>query len=100
MRFQWLSFCLILAVLPPLRADEPKANGPTIVDGAGKEVALKNWSITAGTRKLTWLAKDGAPAPEALAFRDVNSTLYVEGVMTLIPLDRLESLQYDRAKKN
>src|SRR5258708_39242196 len=98
MRFQWLSFCLILAVLPPLRADDPKPAGPTLVDGAGKEVALKNWAITAGTRKLTWLAKDGAAAPEALAFRDANSTLYVEGVITLIPLDRLESLTYDAAK--
>ena len=52
-----------------------------------------------GTRKLTWLAKDGTPAPDALAFRDAHSTLYVEGVMTLIPLDRLESLIYDAAKK-
>ena len=99
MRFRLLPLCLILAPLPLLRADDPKPAGPTIVDGAGKEVALKTWAITAGTRKLTWLAKDGAAAPEALAFRDVNSTLYVEGVMTLIPLDRLESLTYDTTKQ-
>lgn len=99
MRFRLLPACLLVTALPLAFAEDPKPAGPTIVDAAGKEVALKTWSITAGTRKLTWLAKDGA-APEALAFRDVNSTLYVDGVMTLIPLDRLESLTYDAAKQS
>src|SRR5262249_51422125 len=100
MRLRFLPACLLLVALPLLRADDPKPAGPTLVDAAGKEVALKTWSITAGTRKLTWLAKEGAPAPEALVFRDVNSTLYVDGVMTLIPLDRLESLTYDAGKQS
>jgi hypothetical protein len=80
-----------------LLAAEPSPTS-TIVDGAGKEVALKNWRFTVGTRKLVWLEKDGK-APEALAFRETNSTLFKDGVITLIPLDRLESLTYDLNKK-
>lgn len=67
----------------------------TIVDGAGKEIVLKNWKISAGTRKLDWLPT----APEALIFREINSTTFREGVLTFIPLDRLESLNYDLDKK-
>src|SRR4051794_8887139 len=47
MRLPLLSLCLILATIPALRADDPKPAGPTIVDSAGKELALKNWAITA-----------------------------------------------------
>src|SRR5262245_22470543 len=69
------------------------ADGPTIVDAAGKEIVLTKWKIAAGTRPLNWLAKEG-PAPEALAFRETNSTTFKEGVLTFIPLERLESLTY------
>src|SRR6266851_10492343 len=99
MRLRWLPISLLLTALPLLRADDPAPAGAIIVDGTGKELALKKWALTAGTRKLSWLAKDGSAAPEALVFRDVNSTLYVEGVVTLIPLERLESLTYDSAKQ-
>jgi len=75
-----------------LVAAEPAAS---VVDANGKEVQLKNWRFTHGTRKLTWLTG----APEALAFRETSSTLYKDGVITLIPLDRLESLSYDSAKQ-
>ncbi|HLW68685.1 MAG TPA: hypothetical protein VKS79_25430 [Gemmataceae bacterium] len=84
-----------------LFADEPsKPSGgeAVVVDAAGKEVKLKKWHISAGTRKLGWLEKDGV-APEALAFRETNSTLFKDGVVTLIPLDRLESLTYDVEKQ-
>src|SRR5258708_38014192 len=95
MLIRWLALCLTLALVPLLRDDDPTPAGVAIIDGMGKELALKKWAITVGTRKLSWLAA----APEALVFRDVNSTLYVEGVMTFIPLDRLESLTYDTAKQ-
>ena len=36
-----------------------------------------------------------ATGPEALEFRDENSTTFVDGILTLIPLDRLRSLEYD-----
>jgi hypothetical protein len=77
---------------------KPEAGEAVIVDSAGKEVALKKWSISAGTRKLTWLEKNGTAA-EALSFRETNSTEFRDGVVTLIPLDRLESLTYDTEKK-
>src|SRR5262249_35805404 len=60
--------------------------------------------VAAGTRRLGWLApapKEGddkpkTPAgPEALEFRDENSTNFQEGVTTLIPLDRIRSIDYD-----
>jgi hypothetical protein len=77
---------------------KPSNSEAIIVDSSGKEIALKKWHISAGTRKLAWLEKDGA-APEALAFRETNSTLFKDGVVTLIPLDRLESLTYDVEKQ-
>jgi hypothetical protein len=97
-------FIFILAFLLPvsgLFADDPAKPSNSeaiIVDSSGKEIALKKWHISAGTRKLAWLEKDGA-APEALAFRETNSTLFKDGVVTLIPLDRLESLTYDVEKQ-
>ncbi len=89
--FRRLSFALIVAM--PFAFCS--AAEPTIVDGSGKEFVLKNWKITAGTRKLDWLPT----APDALVFREVNSTTFREGVLTFIPLDRLESLSYDVEKK-
>src|SRR4051794_22030806 len=80
---------LILASLPAVVF----ASDATVVDASGKEVALKKWSFAAGVVKPAWLGKD------ALAFRETNSTTYKEGVMTYIPLDRLESLTYDAEKQ-
>ena len=94
-----------------VRGDEPPkpdAAGPLVVlDAAGKEQNVTAWKFTAGTRRLSWLApaapdKDGKAAaptgPEALEFRDDDSTLYEEGILTLIPLDRLHALDYDSDK--
>ena len=65
--------------------------GPVITDAAGKEIVLTKWQISSGTRKLSW----PAGAPDALVFRETDSTTYKDGVLTLIPLTRLESLTYD-----
>lgn len=99
-----------------------------IIDAAGKEQKLKTWKIVQGTRRLAWLASPaeepepkgkeparkaparavggrGNPAaspasgPLALAFREENSTTFVNGVLTLIPLDRLQSLDFDSEKQ-
>ncbi|HEY7424301.1 MAG TPA: hypothetical protein VH682_08750 [Gemmataceae bacterium] len=104
-----------------LAADEdPKPAEPgtlVVVDSAGKEQKLKAWKFTEGVRRLGWLAKpsDGkdasdkekkdvpkgkraAPAPagpEALALRTETAIKYAQGVLTLIPLDQLRSLDYD-----
>lgn len=80
---------LIVASLPAVAL----AGDAMLVDAAGKEVVLKNWSFAAGSVKPAWFGKD------ALAFREINSTTYKEGVMTYIPLDRLESLTYDGEKQ-
>jgi hypothetical protein len=105
-------------------ADAPKpAEGElVVVDAAGKEQKLKAWEFVAGTRRLSWLApaapaKEGAgepkegeepkerrrakaPAgPEALEFREENSTDFSQGILTLIPLDRIRSIEYDDKDK-
>src|SRR5262245_24612554 len=83
--------------------DPPKAAAPgtlTVVDNAGKEQKLKTWRFTVGTRQLGWLAPnkgEGAKAqsPDALAFREEDSTKFVDGVLTLVPLDRVRAIDYD-----
>ena len=83
------SLALLFALFPAVAF----AGDAIVVDAGGKEIALKKWSIAAGTVKPAWLNS------EALAFRDTNSTGFRDGVVTLIPLDRLESLTYDAEKQ-
>jgi len=119
-----LALCCALAAISAPAADdkaEPAKSGPLlIVDGAGKEQKLKAWKFAQGTRHLTWLAPEekppaepkdkpppakGAPkarpaiGPEALEFRDEQSTNFVDGILTLVPLDRIRSLEYDHDKQ-
>src|SRR6266581_4338873 len=75
------SLVLLLVLAAPAYADDA-----TITDASGKEIVLKKWSFTTGVVKPAWLGKD------ALAFRESNSTTFRDGVMTFIPLERLESL--------
>jgi hypothetical protein len=79
-------------------AADPEPEPAVLTDAAGKEVKLRKWRFSAGTRTLDWLPGDKA-RPQALEFRDVNSTLYRDGVLTLVPLDRLKSLRYDPEKQ-
>jgi hypothetical protein len=107
----------LVAVLSALATSaEPAPPAPpgtlVIIDAAGKEQKLKTWKFVAGTRALSWLAPaappkeggdqpregDKAPppaGPEALAFRDENSTTFVDGVLTLIPLERVRTIDYE-----
>jgi hypothetical protein len=113
-RHPWLAAlsvaCAALASAAVPAADPP-APAPAalvVIDAAGKEHRLKTWQFVSGTRRLAWLAP-AAPAregdkpppagPEALEFRDDNSTTFVEGIVTLIPLEHLRSLEYDAAKE-
>ena len=103
----WLALaaCAAGAALWGARADEPKPAGAgalIVVDAAGKEQKVTGTKFTLGTRRLTWLAPAAGPekpanptqpgGPEALEFRDDDSTLFEDGILTLIPLDRLRSL--------
>src|SRR5438128_1743779 len=110
-----LATCLASAVLGlALAADPPVPEGTlVVVDAAGKEQKLKAWKFVAGTRHLSWLATpvpakecdDKEPAkgdkpkppagPEALEFREENSTTFRNGILTFVPLDRLRAIDYD-----
>ncbi len=110
------------------KPDDKKAEGTLIViDSRGKENKIKSWEIVAGTRRLGWLApplppekepeekpndKDEpaaapkrAPArpvargPEALSFRDENSTGFVNGILTFIPLDTIRQIDFDNEER-
>lgn len=109
-------------------APKPAEPGTLVViDANGKEQKLKAWKFSVGVRRLTWLApaeKEKAPeepkeepkekekdkaktepkkaapvGPEALEFRDDHSTNHARGIMTLIPLDRLRSIDFDNDKQ-
>ncbi len=108
-----------LGALGLLVAAEPSPGGELVLtDAAGKEQKLKSWKFAVGTRHLTWLAppapaekKESAPekpnsrkvrpiarpavGPEALVFRQEKSTTWAAGILTLIPFDRLKSLDYN-----
>jgi hypothetical protein len=120
---------LFAAALSLLAADAdtppkpPEAGTLIVLDAAGKEQKLKAWKFTDGVRRLAWLAPAGdveakdaadkdkkaaskgkrtAPAavgPEALALRTETEIEYAEGVLTLIPLDRLASIAFDNDKE-
>lgn len=117
----WLVF---VGMLPGMAwaADEPKPVAPgtlVIIDANGKENIVKAYKILQGTRRLSWLAplapdkspedKEDQPkrqpavkplqGPEALAVREEDSTNLVEGVLTLVPLDRIRSIDFDNEKQ-
>lgn len=108
------SLCIVASVWAALAADPPVSTSPiVIVDSGGKEQKVKGWTFSQGTRRLSWLTptpkeepkeekNDGPKAkvrpkagPEALEFRQEHSTTFLEGVLTLIPLDRLRAIEYD-----
>jgi hypothetical protein len=107
-----------LAVVAAGYTPTPDPAPLVVIDNAGKEQKLKSWTFTTGIRHLSWLAPEPtAPAaeksgeepkarvraapvgPEALEFREEESTPFVEGVLTFLLLDRLRSLEYDIDQK-
>ena len=117
MKFRILSILLLACGLAwtladPLTAGDTKkktaAGVLVVVDNAGKEIKLSNWKFLAGTRPLTWLdatarpkakGKEGegaeATGPEALAFREENSTTFKDGILTLVPVASIKKIDYD-----
>jgi hypothetical protein len=105
---------------PPKKPDSKPADSGTLVviDAAGKEQKLKAWKFVAGTRRLGWLAPPPAEekpdpkkapkkdedeerpvkatvGPEALEVRPETEIKFVDGVLILVPLDRLASVDFD-----
>jgi hypothetical protein len=86
----------LLAVAQSADKDKPKTMGLVVVDAAGKEQTLSNYRFTFGTRRLNWLASpENKLAPEAVMIRAQNKLIFKDGVVTLIPLDRLRSITFD-----
>jgi len=81
-------FCLFAGVM--MAADDTPLS-PTIVDATGKEITPTKWSFAFGTRKLTFLPD----APEAFELRETNSTTFKDGIITWVPLQRIEAIEYD-----
>jgi hypothetical protein len=103
-----LGLLLVVALAAAGFAPTPEPHPLVVIDSAGKEQKLKTWKFTIGVRHLTWLApappvavpdeNTAAPksrarplpvGPEALEFREEESTAFVEGVLTFVLLDRL-----------
>jgi hypothetical protein len=102
-----------LAALADDEAPRPAEPGTLVlIDSTGKEHKVKSWKFTGGTRRLSWLAGDSktdadkgkksqpAPSgPEALIVYEELKTVYLPGVQTLVPLDRVRSIAFDAEKK-
>lgn len=97
-----------------LAAEPTKDRELVFTDAAGKERKITKWKFADGTSELSWLVPPAAepkknnPAkgkpqlpvgPEALRFRQEKSTGFADGILTLIPLDRLKSLEYDHEQQ-
>ncbi len=87
------TFCLAGGIF----AADPAKDGPQplITDAGGKEVMLKKWKIVGGLRKLGWLPDK----IDAFEMREFGSTTYKDGVLTLVPMSRVESIRYEYDKE-
>lgn len=111
---------VLLLAVAALADEGPKDKKPAakkpeplvlMLEGGRKEVRLDDWRCTAGTRRLGWLGEPPPPpvkgkkivrrptGPEALEFREERSTLYQNGILTLVPLTALKQIAYDPAAK-
>lgn len=103
MVWRWLLFALFLTGGSVLFADEPAP--VAVVDALGKEHKLTGLKLTAGTRRLAFLAdpkgttEESKKGPLAFELREMNSTTFAKGVVTLIPLACVESVKYDFEKR-
>lgn len=117
MRFTPLRVLVIAAMLSLTIIGNSTAAKITlvIIDANGKEQKLKNWEFVEGVQSLSWLTKPKPKVepkegekpkdtpkeegPKALIFREEKSTLFVDGILTLIPLESIRSLSYDYENK-
>src|SRR5690242_13703947 len=110
----FFTFAFLVGLFPLVAsrsADQAASSGVLIViDEGGKEHKLNAWKFVAGTRPLGWLTAcartaegkkehAGSAGAIALEFRDDHSTDYEDGIVTLVPLERLRSLEFDQDKR-
>jgi hypothetical protein len=101
-RAYWVAGVVLAAGLAAVaRQDDPTANEAVVTDVGGNEVKLTGVKLTAGTRRLAWLAKsdgtteDAKKGPLAVEVREPISTTLAKGIITLVPAAHLESAKYD-----
>src|SRR5262245_13867568 len=107
-----LASALLLAVgaAPAGEKAGPDNQGTLVViDANGKELKVKNWKLTKGTKHLSWLApadegkdkgKKQPPAgPEALEFVEGKLPPLKKGVLTYVPLTSVRGIDFDGAKE-
>jgi hypothetical protein len=87
-----------------------------VVNAADKEEKVKSWSFKEGTKTMSWLAAPGekeetpakgkgktkakiASGPLALVVRDELKIHFLAGVVTLVPVDRLRTITFDKEKQ-
>jgi len=86
-------------------AGEPAAGEAIVTDADGMAHKLTAVKFGTGTKRLAWLAdpqgssEDAKKGPLALEFREPHSTTLVKGVVTLVPVGKIESLVFDHAKQ-
>ncbi len=106
-----------LSAVPAADPPAPAKGEPLLVtDNNKKEYKLKEWKFTRGMRHLAWLApapakepepkeKDKKPAPkppagpEAFEMREEKSTGFQKGILTLVPIERIKSIEFDAEKQ-
>lgn len=87
-----LAFFGLLATSLSVHAD---ATVPVVTDGTGSEFALKKWKIVAGTRNLPW--EPGKP--DAFELRELGSSTFKDGIVTLVPVSRIQEVSWDYDKQ-
>lgn len=101
---------LALAALPAAAwaAAQPAAKSlppVVLVNSTGQELKLTDVKFTQGARRLAWLADSKGPTdddrrgPLALEVRELHSTAYQKGVVTLVPAASVMSLHYEYDKQ-
>jgi len=87
-------------------ADEPAVGEILVTDVDGKEHTLTGFKFGAGTKRLSWLAdpngasEDAKKGPLALEIRESTSAMpLAQGILTLVPVNTIESIQYDFDKE-
>lgn len=87
-----------------VEAEEPAAGEVILTDLDGKEHKLTAVKFTSGTRRLAWQAdpkgttEDAKKGPLVLAVRELHSTTRVDGIVTYIPVNSIESARFDFEK--